>query len=366
MAGMENRNGKSVTITDVAKAAGVSISTVSRVTNGSAPVTEELRNRVLKAMAELGYRPSILAPSLRELPSIGVIIPDISTPFFARVVQGIEDVCLANNHPVLICNAGGDPEREVLYADELSRLRVGGVIFAGAWGWEYDEHIAELHRRGIPLCLINREVSDLAVDMVLVDKTMGNYEATSHLLNLGHTAIACISGIPSAAVAHERVRGYRRAMEEAGIGVDESLIVHAQLSVEGGYRAGRELLMRERRPSAIFARTDLLALGVLHAAWDLGIRVPDELSVVGFDDSPLVDHVTPPLTTIRQPQYEMGAKAATLLFERMANSDLPQRQIIIQPRLILRQTTAAHNGMFKEIREEYSFDGGPAKHPATG
>ena len=180
----------------------------------------------------------------------------------------------------------------------------------------------------------------LTVDLVEVDKHQGTYEAMSYLLSSEHTRIGCIVGISSGSVSSDPVSSYRRAMKDYGVAVDERLIVETQPSVQGGHRAAMTLLDCANPPTAIFAHSDRLALGVLRAARDLSITVPDELSVIGHDDEPDAMFWTPALTTIRQPQYEMGIKAATLLYERMENPNLPPRQVIIQPQLILRESTA--------------------------
>lgn len=332
-----------VTITDVARAAGVSISTVSRVMNGTTPVSAELREQVLAVVQELGYQPNRLAQNLRNqsVAAIGVIIPDIRAPFFSMVVRGIEDACFANDHTVLLCNSDDDPEKELLYAEELYRRQVDGIIFASAWGWQFNDPIEDLHRRGVPLSLINRTVSDLPVDMVLVDKTTGNFMATQHLLELGHRTIGCITMRSGGGADEEEVKGYRQALQRWQVPVDESLIVSSVPLPGEGRLAAQKLLSRTPRPTAIFARSDALAMGVLFAAWEMGIKVPDELSVVGYSDAPHVQYLTPPLTTIRQPQYEMGNRAAKALFERIARPDLSQRQTIIQPQLMVRGTTAS-------------------------
>lgn len=332
---------RKVTITDVARAAGVSISTVSRVMNNSKPVNQELRELVEKSMYDLGYQPNILAQNLRShsVAAIGVIIPDIRAPFFSMVVRGIEDVCFANDHTVFLCNSDDDPEKELIYAEELFRRQVDGIIFASAWGWEFSEPLEDLNRRGMPMALINRTVLDLAVDMVLVDKNTGNYTATKHLLELGHRVIGCITMRSGGGAGEEEVLGYRQALTRWRIAVDESLIVPATPLAAEGRLAARKLLSRKPRPTAIFARSDTLALGVLYAAWEMGIKVPDELSVIGYSDAINMEYLTPPLTTIRQPQYEMGSSAATALFERIARPDLPQRRTVIQPQLMVRGTT---------------------------
>lgn len=332
---------RKVTITDVARAAGVSISTVSRVMNNSSPVSRELREQVQKAMADLGYQPNIMAQSLRSnsMASIGVIIPDIRAPFYSMVVRGIEDVCFAHDHTVLLCNSDDDPEKEILYAEELFRRQVDGIIFASSWGWEFSEPLEDLHRRGLPMALINRMAPELLIDMVLVDKNTGNYAATRHLLDLGHRVIGCITIRSGGGAVDEEMLGYRQALTRSRIAVDESLIIPAVPLPAEGRLAAKKLLARNPRPTAIFTRSDTLAMGVIYAAWEMGIKVPEELSVIGYGDAINMEYLTPPLTTIRQPQYEMGSRAATALFERIARPDLPQRQTVIQPQLMVRGTT---------------------------
>ncbi len=334
---------KAVTITDVARRARVSISTVSRVINNTVPVSAELRARVEQAMQELNYKPNILARNLRRQSSamIGVIIPNIRGPFFAETVRGIEDFCFERGYMVYLCNSDDDPEKEILYAEQLHRMRVDGVIFVGTWGWELLDHVRGLCEGGIPVCLINRPAEDLPVDLVLIDKNRGNYIATSHLVAQGHQVIGCITHIFQGGVGHEEVRGYRKALEEAGIPVREDLIIEATPFLSGGYQAARSLLEKPDPPTAIFAHSDMLAIGAARAALEMGLHVPGDLSIVGFGDIPFSEFYNPPLTTVRQPQHQMGSKAAAMLFERMKNKQLPQRQAIVEPRLIIRATTAA-------------------------
>ena len=333
---------KPVTITDVARKARVSVSTVSRVINNSLPVSETLRKRVEKAMAELNYQPNLMARNLRRQSSamIGVIIPNIRVPFFAEAVRGIEDYCFEQGFMVYLCNSDDDPEKEILYAEQLHRMRVDGVIFVGAWGWEHLDHVRDLCRNDIPVCMINRPAEDLPVDLVLIDRRRGNYLATSHLVSLGHRRVGCIANLSQGGVGHEKLRGYRQALSEAGIPVREDMIIETTPFLTGGFEAAKRLLAIPHPPSAIFCRSDMLAIGAAHAAVELGLRIPQDLSLVGFGDIPFAQFYNPPLTTVRQPQYQMGAKAAAMLFERMKNRSLPQRQAIVEPRLIIRATTA--------------------------
>ena len=334
---------KDVTMTDVARRAGVSISTVSRVINGTVPVSDDLREQILVAIRESGYVPVRAngAINSEQVSTIAIIVPALTGPFFANIIRGIQNICFDNGHTAAIYSSDNDPEKEIIHVDEL-RLQpsVKGVIFVGTWTWEPYEHVMQLYEQGMLICLINRHIPDLPVDLVEVDKNQGVYDATSHLLALGHQRIGCIVGIPSSATVVDQVAGYRRALQEYGVTVDENLILETPLSAQGGYNAANTLLTTDNPPSAIFSRSDRHALGILRAAHDLSIVVPDQLSIVGHDDEPDAAFWNPPLTSIRQPQYEMGIKAATLLFERMKNPELPQRQAIIQPQLIVRKSTA--------------------------
>lgn len=333
---------KSITMTDVARRAGVSISTVSRVVSRSINVSDHLRQQVEAAILELGYQPIRTGHRYVGAANIAVLIPNVSSPFFHRLVQGIQAICFEHGHTVQIFSSGDDPEKEMIHADELvERPEIKGVIFAGAWTWEHQEPILKLEAAGIPLCLINRYAPTLGADLLAVEREQGAYDAAAHLLQLGHTRIGCITGIPNAAIDPDRVDGFRRALADHRLNIDEDLLKETHLSAEGGRRAAIELLAEANRPTAILARTDRLAIGAMRAAWELSIDIPQDLSIIGYDDEPDARFTRPALTTIRQPQFEMGTRAATLLFERIDNPALPQRQVIVQPQLIVRETTVA-------------------------
>ncbi len=343
---------KSITMTDVARYADVSISTVSRVISGSVKVSDQLRQQVEAAISELNYHPIRAASHYGAAANVAVLVPNIGGPFFQRLIEGIQLICFEQGHTLQIYNSSDDPEKEMIHADELAAVAtVRGVIFAGAWTWEHQEPILRLEGAGIPLCLINRCAPTIRGDLLEVEREQGTYDAARHLLQLGHTRIGCITGIPNAGIGRDQVAGFRRAMRDYQIEIDESLVMETQLSAEGGYRAGLELLARANPPTAILARTDRLAIGVMRAAWELSIDIPNDLSIIGYDDEPDAKFTRPALTTICQPQYEMGTRAATLLFERMQIPTLPQRQVIVQPQLIVRETTAAPAPVMRPLTE---------------
>ncbi|MCY3781930.1 MAG: LacI family DNA-binding transcriptional regulator [Chloroflexi bacterium] len=343
---------KSITMTDVARRAGVSISTVSRVVSGSVNVSDQLRKRVDAAIAEMEYQPIRVGSRYSATDDIAVLIPNVSSPFFHSLIQGIQSICFDKGHTLQVYSSGDDPEKEMIHADELAeRSDMKGVIFAGAWTWEHQEPIRKLEATGMPICLINRFAPDVKADLLEVEREQGTYDAAVHLLQLGHTRIGCITAIPNASTNPDHVTGFRRALEDHQIETDEDLIIETHLSAKGGYDAGLELLTRKHRPSAILARTDRLAIGAMRAAWELRISIPEELSIIGYDDEPDARFMRPALTTIRQPQYEMGTRATNLLFERIANPELLQRQVIVQPQLIVRETTMAPRTVTQPLEE---------------
>lgn len=325
---------------DVAERAGVSITTVSHVVNETRPVSDELRQRVLAAMDELGYQPNRLARSLRcgETHTIGIVVPDSANPFFAEVARGIEDTSFEHRYSLILCNSDGDLEKELFYTNVLTEKQVDGILFVAAG--VSTEHIRALQERGMPVVVVDREIPSVSVDEVLTDNARGGWLAARHLLELGHHRFGCITGPSNLTPSAERVTGCRQALGEAGIPVEERLIVKGDFQYESGYQAARQLLAMDDPPTAIFACNDLMAVGAISAAVELGRKVPDDLSVVGFDDVRLASFTNPPLTTVVQPKYEMGVIAATMLLERMRNCDMPPRRRMFDTTLVIRQSTA--------------------------
>ncbi|MEW5957563.1 MAG: LacI family DNA-binding transcriptional regulator [Chloroflexota bacterium] len=326
---------------DVAERADVSVTTVSHIINETRPVSDDLRQRVMTAMSELGYQPNALARSLRrkQTHTIGLIVPDSANPFFAEVARGIEDASFEQDYSVILCNSDGDLSKELLYLNVLAEKQVDGILLVAVSGVT-PEHLHTLQRRGPLLIVVDRDIPGVAVDSVLVDNARGGWLATRHLLDRGHRRIGCITGPSDLTPSAERVVGYRQVLQEAGLAPDETLIVKGDFQYESGYRAAHQLLTMVDPPTAIFACNDLMAVGVISAALTLGRQVPADLSVVGFDDIPLASFTNPPLTTVAQPKYEMGRLAATLLLERLLKRDLPARRRLLDTELIIRQSTA--------------------------
>jgi LacI family transcriptional regulator len=329
-----------VTIRDVATRAGVSPTTVSHVINATRPVSADLRSRVEAAMAELGFQPNALARSLRRkrTHTLGLIVPDSANPFFAEVGRGIEDTSFASGFSVILCNSDGNPTRELLYMDLLIQKQVDGVLLVPTG--KQAELAATLRTRNIPVVVIDRDVPDAPIDRAHIDNIAGADLATRHLLDLGHRRIGYIGGPPHLSPVPDRSAGYRQALHEVGIPIDEQLVVDGNFRDVGGYTGAQALLALANPPTAIFAGNDLMAIGALAAAREAGIDVPHNLSIMGFDDIHLAGYINPPLTTIAQPKYELGVIAAQLLFERLAQPDLPPQRRLLQAQLVVRQSTA--------------------------
>jgi LacI family transcriptional regulator len=330
-----------VTMKDVAKKAGVSVTTVSHVINKTRKVSDGLSQLVLAAMEELGYQRNALARSLRrkKTHTIGMILPDSSNPFFAEVARGIEDSSFQHGYSTILCNSDGDLDKEFLYGNVLAEKQVDGIIFVAAG--ESIEQIRALQTQNMPLVIIDREIPGVTADIVLTNNVQGGEIATRHLLELGHRRIACITGPSNLTSSAERVTGYRRALAKHSVPVDETLVVRGDFQYESGYRATRQLLAVDNPPSAIFACNDLMAIGAISAVAESGRQVPADLSIVGFDDVRPASFSNPPLTTIAQPKYEMGVVAATMLLERMRNRSMPPRRRLLNTSLLTRRSTAS-------------------------
>jgi len=330
------------TMRDVAERAGVSVTSVSHVINETRPVSYEVRERVLAAMEELGYQPNLLARSLRsgKTHTIGTIVPDSADPFFAEVARGIEDTAFENGYSLILCNSDRNLGKEAFYTNVLVEKRVDGILFLAAG--VSTERILDLQRRGMPVVVVDRELPAANVDSVVTDNAGGGWSATRHLIDLGHRRIGHIAGPSDLRLSEYRSTGYCKALlEEAGITADENLVVRGDFDFESGHRAARQLLANDQRPTAIFACNDIMAIGAICAAAQLDLRVPEDLSVVGYDDIPLASYSNPPLTTVAQPIYDMGVVAASMLLERLHDPGGPARQLVLDVELQIRQSTAA-------------------------
>lgn len=333
-----------ITIKDVAQMAGVSVTTVSHVINNTRYVSDGLRARVQDAIRELDYHPNALARGLRggESRTIGLIVPDNSNPFFAEVARDIEDVGFAKGYSVILCNSDGDIKKESAYIEILIAKKVDGVIFIAS-GSSHD-HIQRLLRRDIPVVIADRDISSFPVDMVMVSNEQGGYEATKYLLALGHKKIGCITGPSELTPSADRVRGYRRAILEENIPIIDEYIVSGDFRFQSGSAAMECLLNLADPPTAVFICNDMMAIGALRTLRKAGLKVPEDLSIVGFDDIELASAVSPALTTIHQPIEEFANLTVKILLNRIHKKPAGKRRMVFETRLVIRDSCAAPAG----------------------
>jgi LacI family transcriptional regulator len=328
------------TLKDVADHAQVSKATVSRVLNNNPNVAEELRVRVLESIRLLGYQPNRAARRLRASVSevLGLIISDIENPFFISVVRGVEDAAYASQMSVVLCNTDENPAKQQMYLRVMQAERVAGLIISPT---NVNEDFTELSQVGIPVILLDRRTDKFETDAVTIDNVGGAFLAVRHLIDLGYERIGTIGGSPHLTTGRERFEGYRKALNAAGLKIDEKLVKIGDFKTDSGYRLVSELISLPRPPQAIFVANNLMTLGTLRALRENNIRVPQDVALVGFDDMPWSSELCPPLTAISQPTYELGQETVNLLLRRLANPDAPIRTVTLQPRLIVRESCGA-------------------------
>ncbi|MFQ5855047.1 MAG: LacI family DNA-binding transcriptional regulator [Anaerolineae bacterium] len=331
----------SVTRDDVARRAGVSPATVSYVINdGPRPVSAETRAKVLEAIRELGYRPSAVARSLRrqKTTTLGLIVPDTNNPYFAEVARGIEHIAFESGYTVILCHSGYDPERELQYVDVLREERAAGVIWIPATANFEPAH--ELAEYGVPVVVLDRLAPGEQVPSVVADNFRGGYAATEHLINLGHRRIGCIARPVDLSHSQDRIYGYQAALRDHSRPADDALIAKGGFRLENGRKATFYLLDLDPPPTALFAYNDIMAIGALRAAHERGLRVPQDFSIVGFDDIAQAAFTCPALTTVAQQKFDMGRRGAELLLGLIAGKTLPVgAQTPLEVRLIVREST---------------------------
>jgi len=330
---------------DVAKRAGVSRATVSYVLNGKvsklSSIPEETRQRVLDAIDELGYEPDARAQALRSgnTNTIALIIPDLRNPHFCEYATGVEEAARAAGHHLLISSTTLNDEYAVDIFKDLAQRRFDGLIIASSFILESTEAqstLTRIQKRGLPVVEMNELYG---IDSVSASYRETTKEVVSYLLSLGHRRIGFVYGVGAHEAGIDRLEPYKESLSAADIPVENSLIIECGPTIEDGYRAALKLLNLESRPTAIIAINDLLAISTLRAAGDLSLRVPDDLSIVGYDDIPMSNYLVPRLTTVTKDAHTLGMQAFELLLERMQNPDLPRQQIQGIAKLIVREST---------------------------
>ena len=330
---------------DVAELARVSVSTVSHVMNGTRRVSEETRGDVLAAVEKLSYKPNLLAKGLktRRTYTIGLLIPDIQNSFFTSVVRGVEDVALSCGYHLFLCNTDEDPGREEEYITELAKKRVDGLMVAPSARRE--SHFGRLRDEGMPFVFLDRDVEGVDADVVSVDNRTGMRLIAEHLVGLGHQRIGMISGPLDKASGYERHLGLRDALADLGVELEDSLVRFGDFRTSGGREGAGELLDLPSPPTALVTANNQMTLGALLTVNEMGLDVPGDLSVVGFDDPEWAPLTGPPLTTLAQPIYEMGVRAARMLLEGIEDGpDEESRRVLLEPWLVVRESTARAGG----------------------
>ncbi|MCA1021925.1 catabolite control protein A [Halobacillus litoralis] len=328
-----------VTIYDVAREANVSMATVSRVVNGNPNVKPATRKKVHDAIERLGYRPNAVARGLasKKTTTVGVIIPDISSIFFAELARGIEDIATMYNYNIILSNSDQNKDKELHLINAMLGKQVDGLIFMG--GDITDDHIREFKTSSVPIALAATVDESEETPSVNIDYEEAAYDATKRLLETNQEGIAFISGPENTLINTRKVAGYKRAMSEKGIEDADKYIVTGDYSYDSGHEALEQILEMEEQPSAVFVSSDEMALGVIHGAQDRGIRVPEDMEVFGFDNTRLATMVRPTLSTVVQPMYDIGAVAMRLLTKFMNKEEVDEQNVVLPHRIIERNST---------------------------
>ncbi|MFC4303796.1 LacI family DNA-binding transcriptional regulator [Cohnella boryungensis] len=327
-------------IKDVAKQAGVSVTTVSRVLNGEKYVKDDLKIRVQRAIDELGYSPSHIARSLvrKKTNLIGVIVPDVTSSFYSTILSTIEKTASHNDYNLLVCNIIEDTDKELKYLQVFQQMRVDGIIIMHE---KLNDEIRELlNKLSIPIIFSSVKPVDQKFMSVIIDDYAAAYDATRHLIELGHTRIGFLGGdMRDITSGQNRYAGYCRALADCGIDVPEGYIRFGDYKTQSGYEKMKEMLTQESYPTAVFAVSDDMAVGALNCIHDHGLRVPEHLSVIGFDGSQLTEQVRPRLTSMQQPILEMGKVTVDKLLELIEDQkDSPTEDVILQHKLVVRDS----------------------------
>lgn len=326
------------TIREVAREAGVSIASVSRVLNNPEVVSPETRARVEKAINKLDYRPNLLGRNLRrsETRMILIILPTISNSFYTEIIKGIEDRMHFDDYYVMVTNTDGEMEREKIYFDLLKNRLVDGVVVFGPV--LSSQELTEIARQ-FPVVQCCEYIEKATVSRVSIDNIKAASTATNHLINCGYRRIAMISGHPDLFSSIHREQGYKKALEEAGLQFSPELIKYGSYGYKGGLRAASEFLIMDEKPDAIFAISDMMAIGAIRAIKESGLKVPDDIGVMGFDNIEISAIFEPRLTTISQPRYDLGKITADLILQMIETKENIVKEIYLEHELLIREST---------------------------
>jgi LacI family transcriptional regulator len=334
-----------VTIREVARQAKVSVGTVSNVLAGSATVRPELRRRVEEAMRGLDYHPNQIARSLktRQTKTLGMVISDITNPFFPQVVRGAEDAAMESGYLLITLNTDDNPERERRALSMLRARMVDGLLLTVAATREDMKHVEQFRASGLPIVCLDRKVPHIPLDLVSSDNARGARMCMQHLLSRGHRRIGYLSGTVGLFTAETRLAGFQKALDEAGITSEPRLVRHGDFRLDSGYRLAKEMLLEHDPPTALFASNAMMGFGALKAIHELGLRCPEDVALAMFDDVPFGDVIQPRLTVVAQPAYEIGRVGAELLIARLEGRETSPQPVChtLIPELLVRESTLA-------------------------
>jgi len=333
---------KTVTIKDIAQQLGVSAATVSRALKDHPHISDERKASVWKLARKMNYQPDTVAQSLKRgsTQTIGVIVPAIKYHFFSQALDGIEDVAFKSGYTVLVCKSNESHDREVVNAETLASNRVAGIIVSLAQDSRDTDHFANLMQRNVPVVFFDRVPEKLKAPKVIGDDYEAAFALTEHLIQRGYRRIAHLAGPEALLISRRRLKGYRDALKKHRQAIPAEYLIHGGLEEEDGRREAAKLLALRPRPDAVFAINDPVAMGVYQACKDAGVVIPKDLAVAGFSDNPISALLTPPLTTVAQPSYELGSAAAKMLMERIREGKPSKSELeVCKSRLVIREST---------------------------
>ncbi|MCG3863315.1 MULTISPECIES: HTH-type transcriptional repressor PurR [unclassified Photobacterium] len=327
------------TIKDVARMAGVSTTTVSHVINKTRFVAEATQQKVLAAVDELNYAPSAVARSLKcnTTRTIGMLVTKSTNPFFAEVVHGVEEYCYGAGYTLILCNTEGNLEKQRDYLRMLSEKRVDGLLVMCS---DLDQMLLDLLERknDLPMVIMDWGPESPHTDNILDNAEHGGYIATKHFIENGHKKIGCLSGQVDKSTCQERLKGFRKAMAEADLTVNDDWLLEGDFECESAVDAAQKFIAMEDRPTAIFCFNDIMAMALISTFEQAGLRVPDDISIIGYDNIDLAPYFAPPLTTIHQPKRRLGKKAIEILLERVKDKNHERQTFEMTPKLVARKS----------------------------
>lgn len=329
-----------VTIKDIAREANVSVTTVSRVLNKKPDVSDDTKKEILKIIDELGYKPNGIARGLvlNKTYTIGLVVPDISNPYFPQVAKGVEKKAKELGYSVIFCDTDNDKEEEKKAIELLKNRRVDGIVLS--LSMINKSELNKLQQENFPVVQIDREVPGLNYPTVIIDNNESAFKATKYLIQLGHTQIAHITGDLDTKTGQDRLVGFKRALKKFNIYQKEKWILEGDYSKESGFNLMKQLLESKERPTAVFAANDLMALGAYEAIFNYDLEIPEDISIIGHDDIDVASIIRPELTTMAQPKYKLGQEAARTLIEEIENNKVEnKRRILLKSQLIIRNST---------------------------